>query len=509
MNQQAFQGVDALLNGMAPTQEVNNLAKAVLATSQTGTQFWNTQNTGGSTKLESLDPQLKVITAEMKEAVAWKMFPKRAARNTVEEFNQLVNYGSASNLSLFTAEGDLGTSSSSTYNRRPVYIKRAQTVGEVSLTFDYVNVQPGVEGASMLRQEIQNRTVKLIQDVDSTLGYGDSSINPLAFDGIYKLHQLSVPDVQSNALESYFANTDVCLDAKGYRMDDDVIEAASLGVRQNFGSPDSLFTTPEVLSNYVKTFHESKRVMMTAPMTRDIAGGNRVNYMISQFGDLPLFNDVLWKKPVPRKGTDIAQGTAGKTPAAPTADPTTPVATATDVLGRFGGTATGYGAGDVVYAVASVNAYGISAMTVLSTAATTVSTTQAVDLKFSQTDNSYPATGFIIYRSKTGNLNATPNLNNFYPILNVSVAERAAGYSGGAAGLVRDRNYFLPDTDKAFVAEFDPRIMCIHQLIPLAKLDLALTSPMHRFMILMDMALALYVPKKVSVIHNIGVLAKA
>ena len=122
---------------------------------------------------------------------------------------------------------------------------------------------------------------------------------------------------------------------------------------------------------------------------------------------------------------------------------------------------------------------------------------------FTDGGGSYPATSFVIYRSKktpVSALAATP----LYPIIEISKAELTAGYDGGAAGYVRDRNRTIPGTEVAFMTEWNSEILAFKQLAPLMKMDLAVLSPSTRFMILLYGTPIMYATRKCVLLKNLG-----
>jgi len=127
-----------------------------------------------------------------------------------------------------------------------------------------------------------------------------------------------------------------------------------------------------------------------------------------------------------------------------------------------------------------------------------------VNLSFTPGGGANPETGFVIYRSKKGDLTGL-----VYPIFTISLAERVAGYDGATANLVKDLNRFLPDCDSAFLIENNTDVYSFKQLAPLMKMDLAILSPAYRFMILLYGTPILYAPKKMVRFINIGTIMPA
>lgn len=110
------------------------------------------------------------------------------------------------------------------------------------------------------------------------------------------------------------------------------------------------------------------------------------------------------------------------------------------------------------------------------------------------------ATAYRIYRTKVGGTATGP----FYPLFEVSLDDLTRGYDGGGAGVIRDMNRFLPDTDQSILFQFDNEVIEFAQLAPLMKMDLAVLSPAFRFMVLLYGTPFLYAPKKMVRFINIG-----
>lgn len=470
---------------------VDALIKATTAGSQTGRDLNNTITSGASLKVESLEPTLKILTNKDTHIKFYKMLPKQKAYNTVEEYNQLVDYGGASGI--FNSEGELPSFTDSQYRRKSVLIKYTGIAGEVTHPAMLVKTGSGV--SDLFAQEVQNKTMYLMRAINTQLSTADSNMVANEFDGYFRQH---FDGIASGDLDVY-ANSSAVIDARGESLTDANIEdAANAIVNDGFGTASGIISAPIVFNDYVKQFHESKRVMVNNPLqaTGGATMGQKVNQTATQFGMIDLMDDIFFDRRLPKAynaGAETAQS-----PAAITPDGSTPIAVVTDTNNKFG---TAF-AGSYFYAVAAKNRYGEGAVTILSSSAISVSSTQSVNLKFSITDNAYAAESFVIYRTEkdvTGYTTA-----QFYPIFTVNLAQKTAGYDGGAAGLVRDRNREIPNTKRAFVYDNTTDMWGLKQLAPIMRMDLAVTSPSRRFMILSYLTPVLYAPKKLAVIKNIG-----
>jgi hypothetical protein len=411
------------------------------------------------------------------------------AFNTVEEYNVLTSYGQ--DRGGFTLEGELPETEDSTYVRRAQLVKFMGTTREVTHPMTLVNTNVG----DIINREMQNGTLWLLRKINRALVYGNSEIIPQEFNGLYQQHS-SIEAGHSN-LDSYLSGETV-IDLRGKHLTQQNIEDAAQGIIQNFGFGDTLYASPAVLSGFAKEYYEKQRIILNNANVTNGVVGSAPKVVTTTVGDINLKTDIFLNKAKARKGNDAALHS--KAPAAVTADATTPIAGVADATGnKFAGFTGGYR-----YAVAAVNRFGESALTVLGANAVTVAAGQSVDLKFTDGGGAVAATGYVIYRTKKDVTGASAADAVFYPIMTIKTSDRTNGYDGGAAGIVRDRNRFIEDTNEAFVLQADAEVFSFKQLAPLMKMDLALLSPSFRFMLLMYGTPMLYAPKKMVRIINIG-----
>lgn len=482
--------------GNASQAELDELIKAMSAGAITGRETTNlTTASGAPLKTESLETTLKVLTNTERDIVFWKLVPKLPAYNTVEEYNQLSSYGADGGA--FTNEGELPENADSVYIRKAELVKFMGVTREVTHPMQLVSTMVG----NMIQKEVQNGTQWLLRQVDQALFFGNASNVPQEWNGYHIQHQTGFGGATLDA----YQDSEVVIDCRGYRLDDDFVEAASAGINANFGFADKIIAPPAVFSNYVKGFHERKLIQPNTQQVQAGVMGQKVVKIVTQFGDIDIVDDKF-----ARKGSlSRIAGSTGlsvKAPVAIVPDGSTPVAAASDTSNRFQGTPS-Y-AGDYFYAVAPKNRYGEGPLTALSNSVVSVSTSQSVDLKFADGGGSYPATSYVIYRSvKTPGtlIGVTP----LYPIFEISKAELTAGFDGAAAGLVRDKNRYIANTEKALTIEHSDQVYSFKQLAPLMKMDLAILAPSTRFMILLYGTPILYAPKKWAKLINIGTTAKA
>lgn len=469
-------------------QELGELNKALSAGDTTGQGTLNlTTASGAPLKVESLEKTLKVLTHTKDEVTLWKNVPKSAAYNTVEEYNQLSSYGA--DRGGFNGEGELPQEEDSTYIRRAQLVKFLGVTKSVTHPMSLVNTQIG----NIVEKEIQNGTLWILRKLDKGLYDADEKLIPEEFNGFLTQHR---KNDQFATINDYF-NSGLVIDMRGSILTEIAIESAANTIAESFGRGTELYAPPKVISNFVKNFYGNKFIGVgQSGAIQNATVGQSVKNFESQFGNIGLNWDVFFNK----KPTKLYNAAATHTsaPNAPTVGGAPAAAVGASAYSVF---AAG-DAGNYIYGVIGNNKYGDSAMTILDVTPTTVVAGGAVDLQFTGTASTYPATAFTIYRSQKGA--TTPATSTMYPLFTISLAELTAGYDLAAAGKVRDNNRWMSDTDKAFLVQFDTDVIEFKQLAPLMKMDLAVTSPAYRFMMLLYGTPFLYNIRRLILFVNIG-----
>ena len=251
-----------------------------------------------------------------------------------------------------------------------------------------------------------------------------------------------------------------------------------------------------MFNNYVKKFHESKRVVVG--MANSVVGatmGQSVNNIVTQFGSVAVKSDKFFDVRKPIKAT--ATATSPKAPATPVAGETKS-AVIIDAKTNFTLHAGSYG-----YLVTAKNRYGESAPLKLTDTALAVAATQSVDLQWTAgVGGAYQATAYVVYRTKK--VTALTDTTEYYPIFTIPASMLAAGYDGAAATKVRDRNRIIAGTKSALIYYNDSQINEYLQFGDTRKIDFAITAPSRRFAILNYGTPVLYQPAKICRVINIG-----
>lgn len=479
-----------------------DILKAMEAGLQTGMQYNNQINNGGGLKVESLDSTLKILGNRLNQLVYLMEMPKHKIDNTVHQYNQLYKYGEE--VGIFNTEGETPEETDSQYRRKSIITKFMGVTGQVTHPAMLARLAGGM---NMYTKEVENKTILLQTILDARLVDADSTCVPEQFDGVFRQHMLGVNEMDGGTaegktseqlLDNYF-NSPAVIDAQNQVLNDNLIQdAANVVVNVYNGYIDRIISNPIVFNNYVKLFHESKRVIVgLAASVTGATMGQSVNDVTTQFGKINIKNDRFFdeRKPI----TVGKQATSPKAPVIPVAKTAIKV-NKNDTKTNFGRHAGTYG-----YLVTAKNRYGESApLNITLESAQTVAATDSVEFGFTAgVGGAYAATCFVIYRTKKDA--ALNNTTEYYPIFEVPASQMAAsGWDGAAANCVRDRNRIIAGTKSALIYYNDNQINEYLQFADTMKMDFAITAPSRRFAILNYGTPVLYQPAKIVRIVNIG-----
>lgn len=480
---------DGFHSGMHGSENLDQLNKALAAEQITGRETADlTTASGAPLKVESLEKTLKHITFRESDIRLWKDLPKKAAYNTVEEYNQQTSYGA--NRGGWNREGELPEEEDSIFVRRAQLVKYLGVTKSVTHQMTLVNTMIG----SVMERTIKDGTLWILRTLNQGLYFGNEKLVPEQFNGFL------AQQMQSDAWASYadYMNSEMVVDLRGSALTEDAIETAANSIVENYGLGTQLYGPPAVLSSFVKNFYGNKFIVPNTPSLSNGIMGQRVQAFDSQFGQIGLNHDVFFKK-LPSK-TAASPANSQKAPNKPVWDALTATVVQNGIAGsKWAST----DAGNVFYGVVAINRFGESDMAIYNTAVTAVAN-GAIDLKFADGGGVNKATAYRIYRTKVG----VPKTGEFFPLFDVSLDDLTRGYDGGASGIIRDMNRFLPDCDQSALFQFDNEVVEFAQLAPLMKMDLAVLSPAFRFMVLLYGTPFLYAPKKMVRFINIGKFVK-
>jgi len=283
----AFQASDTTY-GSVTDQGLAELTKALEAGYQTGPGA-----TGGSAlRVESLEASLKVLTYTSNQIKFWKKIPKSPAFSTVEEYNQLTDYGGEA--SPFVLEGELPQSTDASYIRRTQLMKYMGTVREVTHQATLVHPASG----DLIALSNQTGILWLLRQIERNLFEGDAS---LAFSG---------EGAQWNGLDAFIDPTST-IDMEGQTLTEAAIEAGTNQIVEAYGVPTDLFLNTKASSDLTKTFYPRERIQMPAPVNGQV--GLSIDSMMTQAGGVQLNPDIF----VRMAPSPSAVATSANAPATP------------------------------------------------------------------------------------------------------------------------------------------------------------------------------------------------
>lgn len=476
------QQADGFLMGSESAAGLDQLNKALAAEQITGRETANMQDASGAPlKVESLEKTLKHLTFRESDIRLWKALPKKAAYNTVEEYNQQISYGA--NRGGWNREGELPEEEDSIFVRRAQLVKYLGVTKSVTHQMTLVSTTIG----NVTQKAIQDGTLWILRTLNQGLYFGDEKMVPEQFSGFLAQQRYS----DTWATYADYMNSEVVVDLRGKALSEDAIETAANSIVENYGLATELYAPPSVVSQFVKQFYGNKFITPNTNALSDGIMGQRVQAFDSQFGRIGLNHDIFMRKNPSKNAKSAATSTKA---------PTKPTWTGATVENAIEGSKFyGVDAGNVYYAVSAINRFGESDLAIYTTPAAAVAGC-AIDLQFTDGGGVNKATSYRVYRTKLGGTQDS----EFYPLFDVSLDDLSRGYDGGAPTKVRDMNRFLPDTDQSALFQFDNEVIEFAQLAPLMKMDLAVLSPAYRFMILMYGTPLLYAPKKMVRFVNIG-----
>jgi hypothetical protein len=464
--------MDQILEGFnqGSVAELEALNKA-LGTGEQG-EAYGDYNEMTALRPQSLEPTLKVVTATIQQIKFWKRIGKKQAFNTVEEFNVLDSYGG--NSSPFFVEGGLPNEEDSNYLRQSQYVKFLGTTRVITHPATLVRNTVG----DIVARETTNGTTWLLQQLEKAIYFGDSSLDPLAFDGV-------ITQIKNFVKGKDYENQHV-IDMKGQPLDENTLEDMATIVADNFGRDIlELHMTNQVqkdLSKILMGVDGRQRIIQSAS-PENVTLGAPVRGYQANTANIEFINSIFLK-PQATVPTSSAKGA----PAAPTTTGITGTLTAAaDSTSRLK-------AGTYYYFVTAKNSTGESAIASLGSPVACTDG-QAVTITFNRVVSDPIAKSYKIYRGVVSDATKAQFM--------VEVKDAGAG----TTQVVVDRNFDIPGSHTALLLDNDPdNVLSFKQLAPLMKLPLARISASERFMILLYGMIQMYNPRRAIVLKNIGVL---
>lgn len=445
--------------GTASASDVAELNKALNTGAYANANGVAAQTNGAALQVESLENSLKVLTYSDKHVKFWKKIAKTPAYSTVEEYNQLLSYGS--NTGGFVPEGVLPETDDSEYRRQASFVKFLGTTREVTHPMTLVRSAHG----DVIARENQNGILWLMKQLEHGLFWGNSKLaapgkEGVQFDG---LNEMIDPE-----------NTYNC---RGKELQDTDINFGAQMIIENYGTPTDLFLPFETLADFSNEYFPKERVIMPT-----LGAGYQAGLVVNKFqthgGPVEFEPDLFLQKTKPLS----ANGTGGTK--APTAPATVAVEVGTETDAGFFDS----GVGTYSYSVTACNRFGESVPTACTSDVALTSEDLVKGVKVTITNASAMVVApewFCVYRTEA-------NGKQKYCIAKIP----AASINASGVTTFVDKNATMPNTYTAFMGEFTPEVLAFKQLAPIMKMDLALLGPSYRWMILLYGVPQMYAPKK-------------
>jgi hypothetical protein len=427
--------------GAMGTDELQELQKSLEAGYETDVDGM----TGGSAlRIQSLDLNLQATVQQNHHFVLFNMLPKPRATAVLDEWTEQHDIGGFLG-STFNTQDGAAMQTNGDYERMVGQVKYMTTYRSIPIVLQRQN---NIVDATAI--ETTNGTKQLLTDIEFTSFEGDSSVVPLAFDGIYK---------QILSLNS----DDHIIDLSGGPLNSiDAIATAAEVVYGygSFGRSTDIFLPPSVQTDLNQDLDPAFRVLLNQNAQNTVRG-TAVSGIQTTYGKIDTRNDVFirddkLKKPFETFSPRLQALAAANVAFKPASLVVT--ANAVDVNSRFQANQ----GGNFFYAVAGINQNGQTQCVVSAQAAIAAGGSAALAIGASASGTE---TGYVIYR---GRLNGTNALTDLREMIRIPKAV-------GGTTTYTDTNSEIPGSTRAYVLDMSPEDHAIawRQYLPMMKIPMA------------------------------------
>lgn len=458
-----YEGVDGF-GGSASAEELQALQKALAAGHDINAGAMGPGD-GFALRVESLESTLKSTTFRMEHPRLWRAIPKRAAYNTVEEFNQITNFGDLRQ-GAWVQEGELPAETDATYKRNYAKVRFLATLRKVTHVMTLVKPAHG----NVIAQEVLAGTMYLIRQLERNLFLGDSDLDPDQWDGFDKLVSSQAPAAN-------------IIDLRGQPLSEDVLVDGALTVQDapNYGTPTHLFLNPTAKADLVKGFFPKARYDVFSKASDGMVGLDMAGF-VSPAGPVRFESDVFVEQ---TPGLPSGASSDAGRPGSPTES--TPLAAAPGAGSLF----LAGDAGAYHYYIVAVNRRGHSAPVHLTDpTAVTVAAGDVVSVGITAAAGN-ATTHYELYRTEAGGAASTAKLIKRVP-------------ATGSPITIEDWNETLPGTSNAYLFQCDAENMSFAQLAPMMKIALGTIDANIRWMQMIYGVPLLYTPGRNVIYRNVG-----
>lgn len=434
---------------------------------------------GFALRTESLDKTLFVTSYKAEDVKFWKRLFKDAAYNTVEEYNQLQEYGSGD--SVFMTEGDLPGEDDSQYDRKYTKIKFMGTTRRITHVMQVVKAAHG----DAMAREVVNGTLHLLKHLERALFQGDENLVNIQFDGLEALLLKAYgSDYMDDDQYAGWEMANNVMDLRGKPLSEDHINdmVASLSDEPNYGAPTDLWLPVQPTKDLSKIILPKGRY--DALQAASGTAGVSIEKIKTPFGTIGLNPDIFIQTSYLPQAAGVGKSATRPRAVTIAVQPTSPV---------HNGTSKTYfktaDEGQYFYVVVAGSRYGKSEP--ITTAAITVAKGDRVE--FNVTDNGPDTSYYEVYRTPVNK-----------PATDARLIMRIR--RKGASQKIIDLNRFLPGSSRGYILTFNNEVLKWKQLCPFTKMDLARTDTSTRWMQLLYGGLQVMKPRQCGMFFNIGKL---
>lgn len=442
-------------------------------------------NVGSALQTQSLDPVVTNLCYQITDLKLREKLPVKTVNSRVQQYAELSSYGSRGAASSFLPEIGTPQPSDGTVIPRYTALKNMGLQGAVS--FDAMQAASGsiVEPLSF---ETRNCVMRLLQDQEEMNFVGNSTLQPLAYDGLITQMLARAPSRNIRDLRGQSLNQDEIMHA-----------SATVGDKPTFGTLTDLFLNTQSKGDLGRQLIAQQRNLTNgAAASPTILGldpdGVRGTKGIINLHATPFLTDGGSPSPAP---TGLPQ----YAPVAPTVSNAAAAAPANGQVSQFTTTSD---VGDVSYVVVAVGTQGTSAP-VYATPGNTIAVAQGqvVNLTITPGAGNLPEY-YAIYRVPTN----SPALTLDAHKLIMKVPNTIDGIPQNSVVTVTDTNAKLPGTFDAIAFDFSPgqENQVLLQLGPMARIPMGVVQTAFQFMITHTLAPQLKAPTKAFLWQNVGLL---
>lgn len=440
---------------------------------------------GRALQREDLEATLvTVLDVKQKDLKLFHKLHKQPVTSTVHQIDRQTDVGGDE--FLFVGESEKASEGDPTFQRKIYETKYMTSKWQVSHPLTLTdNIENAINASKVAA------VMRVSKGTERCIFHGDASVSPKQYDGLIKIIEDSakntgvaerlratVADIRGLEIGESDTIDGVKIDA-GEALFDEIAEKV-----YSKGGDLAEAYFPPVVSRQFKNMFSSRLRLSTKDeqfamdkLPKIITATNSVINITDDAGADKMFHV---------KGPIVAAGDSSKRPNTPTS---IAGVAASDSASKF---TTAY-AGNYVYGVHAVNAYGISAAATSTTVS--VSAGDKVTLTITPDTNGEAATGFIITRSKAGG----SDLMEMVRVAN----------SGNATTVVVDFNEDLPGTAQIVLLtpstdEMKPNAS-FGQLMAMSNFDLPTDSSLaHRGVVALYGMLEVRAPEYCAMIKNVG-----